>query len=260
MTTQKWLYKDVALSIDGMKIRKHVDYDQGSKKCIGFVDCGGNIERDDETLATEALVIMAVGVHGSWKLPLGYFLIGGISGTLQGQLVKQCLELLNEVGVNAVSITLDGHQTNMSMIRKLGCSTNPDYLTHHFPHPITNQPVYVFLDACHGLKLIRNQFCSLEKVSIPGVGEAKWQQIVQLHLHQKKEGLTAANKLTDRHIAFQQQKMKVSLAAQTLSSSVAVALDFLRDLRVPAFHDSEALHRFTCRPLIKFRGYFLAFR
>ena len=48
-----------------------------------------------------------------------------------------------------------------------------------------------------------------------------------LHEIQIKEGLKFANKLSNRHIEFQKLKMKVSIAAQTLSSSVADALEFL---------------------------------
>jgi len=49
-----------------------------------------------------------------------------------------------------------------------------------------------------------------------------------------KEGLLAANKLNERHIQWNPQKMKVKLAAQTLSSSVAGSLFFCQnDLGLP---------------------------
>ena len=44
-----------------------------------------------------------------------------------------------------------------------------------------------------------------------------------------------------KHIEFERNKMKCSLAAQTLSSSVAAAIDFCReDLILPEFQHSEA--------------------
>lgn len=161
-------------------------------------------------MATEALVFMVSGVHGFWKLPMGYFLIRGISATVQHQLVLQALQMLHQVGVEVIAFTLDGHQTNMATIRKLGCSTNPDDLVTSFPHPATGSSVHVFIDACHGLKLIRNQFCSLGEIRIPSFGVAKWKHIHDLNKFQQKEFLSAANKLTDKHVAFAQQKMKVS--------------------------------------------------
>ena len=62
---------------------------------------------------------------------------------------------------------------------------------------------------------------------------------------QEKEGLKYANKITSRHINFHKQKMKVKLAAQLLSSSVAVALDVLRCQGWPQFQDSEGTVEFV---------------
>lgn len=150
--------------IDGMKIKKYMEYDPSHKEHVGFVNYGEALDLDSETLTTEAIVIMAVGLHGNWKLLHGYVLVNGISASSQEQLLIQTYEMLYDSGVYGVSFTLDGHQTNMSTIRKLGCSTNPEDLMQYFPHPRTGAPVYVFLDACHALKLIRNQFCSLKNI------------------------------------------------------------------------------------------------
>ena len=43
---------------------------------------------------------------------------------------------------------------------------------------------------------------------------------------QAQEGLHAGNKLHERHVQWQQHKMKVNLTAQTSSASVADALSF----------------------------------
>ncbi|KAM7309811.1 hypothetical protein ISCGN_006796 [Ixodes scapularis] len=58
------------------------------------------------------------------------------------------------------------------------------------------------------------------------------------------EGLRAANKLTQAHIDFCRQKMKVKLAAQTLSSSVAKALLFAKQLGLPEFSNCEGTCKF----------------
>ena len=53
---------------------------------------------------------------------------------------------------------------------------------------------------------------------------------------QSREGLTLANKLKKRHINWKSEKMKVSLAAQVLSESVASALEYCQDyLKLPQF-------------------------
>ena len=61
---------------------------------------------------------------------------------------------------------------------------------------------------------------------------------------QTKNGLHAANRVTDKHVNFDSQKMKVSLAAQTLSHSVTVALRTLRDLGYSHFTLCQATAEF----------------
>jgi len=76
-------------------------------------------------------------------------------------------------------------------------------------------------------------------------GVVKWDYIQNLHELQEETGLRAGNKLQKTHIQWQQNKMKLSIAAQTLSASVADAIDFLRDdLKMPQFQGSEATSEF----------------
>jgi len=49
------------------------------------------------------------------------------------------------------------------------------------------------------------------------------------YIAQENIGLNLANKLTAKHMAWKKNVMKVKLAAQTLSSSVADALEFFKN-------------------------------
>ena len=54
-----------------------------------------------------------------------------------------------------------------------------------------------------------------------------------------------ANKLSARHIDFTKNKMSVKLAAETLSTSVADAIEYLReDKKIPEFEGSKATCKF----------------
>lgn len=65
--------------------------------------------------------------------------------------------------------------------------------------------------------------------------------LVQL---QEKEELHAATKIS-KHLNWQQEKMNVRLAVQTLSTSVANAIDFCAiDLQLQQFHNSAATSLF----------------
>lgn len=96
----------------------------------------------------------------------------------------------------------------------------------YFPHPVTREPDYVILDPCHMLKLVRNCLKGY-KILINSAGNTiSWDFIVRLAHLQDDNGLRTGNKLKSRHIHYDKMKMKVSLAVQTLSSSVADAIEY----------------------------------
>ena len=130
------------------------------------------------------------------------------------------------------------------MFGALGASITPDKLQPYFAHPgNSNVNVYIMLDVCHMLKLIRNTMAT--QVMYDGEGRPiKWSYIERLHELQQNEGLRAGNKLRSAHIAWQKQKMKVNLAAQTLSASVADALDFCQKSKFGGFEGCEGTINF----------------
>ena len=70
----------------------------------------------------------------------------------------------------------------------------------------------------------------------------KWQYIEELNNVQQDLGFTLGNKLKKKHIAWTKHKMNVKLAVQTLSSSVATAIDFLRtEAQLPEFEGMNIL-------------------
>ncbi|KAG5862941.1 hypothetical protein JTB14_008034 [Gonioctena quinquepunctata] len=77
-------------------------------------------------------------------------------------------------------------------------------------------------------------------VFVNGKGEKiDFKFIIELHELQEEEFCNLANKIGRSHIDWRSQKMKVNLAAQTLSASVANALEFLsKDLQHPDFKDA----------------------
>ena len=85
---------------------------------IGYVDLGTDIVDDTAPLATEALVFMVVCMNGSWKVPVAYFLIKGLSGSERANLVHQCISKLNNVGVTVVSLTCDGPSCHFLMVNQ----------------------------------------------------------------------------------------------------------------------------------------------
>ena len=102
------------------------------------------------------------------------------------------------------------------------------------------------LDLCHMLKLVRNCLGDLKILyydSSPN--PIYWSNIEALHELQQSEGIRLGNKLKSSHVQWHKQKLKVNLAAQTLSDSVANALFYCsNELKLQNFSDCSSLIKF----------------
>lgn len=92
------------------------------------------------------------------------------------------------------------------------------------------------------VKLVRNAFQATATLNDNSGKLVKWSYLVQQQ--QEKEHLHLSNKLRLRHIYFHNQKMKVKLATQLMSSSVAKALTFCSKLNLSGFTDVEGTVNF----------------
>ena len=110
-------------------------------------------------------------------------------GEQKAHLTKDCLRNLLEVEVKVVSFTCDGPATHQEMLKLLGARLSADNLQAYFPHPCdVNEKVYIFLDACHMIKLVQNTW-SEWKILKDGDGNTiEWKFIEELHKLQKEEG------------------------------------------------------------------------
>ena len=227
-----------ALMMDEIAIRQQVEWD--GKKLRGYVDYGTGIDDDGVHVAREALTLLVVGINHSFKIPVGYFLIDGLNGTGRANLIVQCLKKLHEAGVVIVSLSFDGEASNFSMATNLGCNFewNLNFKT-SFSHPVTQEPVHIFLDPCHMLKLVRGTFAE-RKSMVDCDGEfIDYRFVERLHHLQTTEGLHLGNKLRSAHMQWFKKKMNVKLAAQLLSESVAKSLQFCREENLPGFEGCE---------------------
>ncbi|XP_045781588.1 uncharacterized protein LOC123878461 [Maniola jurtina] len=234
-----------SLVFDEMAIRQLEEYD--GKSLHGYVDFGAKVSGNVTELATQALVFLLVAINDSWKLPVAYFFVNGVTAEQKANLVKMCLANCQEAGIEVASVTFDGCPSNIAMSKLLGCrfDQHENFVT-SFPHPVTGQKVVIFLDPCHMVKLIRNTLQSKKVFKNADGGQIKWQYYLDLNAFQEQEAFNFSNKLTSRHISFETQKMKVKLAVQLFSNRVSKALEFCdKELRLHNFENSEATVQFT---------------
>ena len=85
------------LIMDGIHLKTHVDFVpvHGDRVVVGYADYGAGPCIETGELASEALVLMAVGVVQAWRMPLAYFLTDGpLKAVQQEEVLKEAIVLL----------------------------------------------------------------------------------------------------------------------------------------------------------------------
>ena len=135
--------------LDEIALKKHVSWD--GKRFCGYED------DDSSPVAKGALVLMVVSVNGTWKIPCGYIFVHGLSGFEDTNLIKVCIQRLQDTGVIVVSLTCDVPVCHFSMLTELGaCLTPPDWKAYFLNSLGPSKRIYILFDVCHILKLVRN--------------------------------------------------------------------------------------------------------
>ena len=182
----------------------------------GFEDLGslGHSMRP----ADHALVFMARGVAERWKIPLGYFFTSGpASAKIMRPLLFQIIRKLRTAGMTVAAIVCDMGASNQDLYKQLGVSADQPIFK------VDGCDVVALHDVPHLFKCIRN---AIYKYRI-GVDRAcaEWDHILKLFEVDKNRTIRLAPKLTAAHVHLKPfKKMRVRLATQVLSHSVAAAL------------------------------------
>ena len=215
--------KCVALVFDEMSLKTALVYNHGLDKIEGFEDFGE--EGSSHFVADHALVFMVCGLMSKWKQPLGYFLTAGTvkPETLQ-KLTSKCLVKLEEIGLCPKVVICDQGSNNRSYLEKLEkVSIEKPYMMHN------GKKVFVMFDPPHLLKNVRNNFIK-SNYQYDDI-EVKWEYIVDFYNLDKAMSIQMAPKLKDKHINLAPfAAMRVNLAAQILSHSVAAGINTLCSL------------------------------
>lgn len=163
--------KTCTLVLDEASLHKYQGWDPKLKTylgcCTSFGD-GDDLDDTNEDMATQALVFMLVGLDGLWKHPIGYWFTNHFDGATVGTLVKQSLKLTHDEGIDVGALVFDGLPANITMANDLGANINSeDDMKNWFLHPSNGKKVYIILDACYMLKLLRNLLGDYKKIWLP---------------------------------------------------------------------------------------------
>nr|XP_051675584.1 DNA transposase THAP9 isoform X1 [Oryctolagus cuniculus] len=231
------LYKYCSLIIKSVSLKQQLQWDPSSQSLQGFMDFGlGKLDADETPLASETVLLMAVGIYGHWRTPLGYFFVNRASGYLQAQLLRLTIGKLSDTGITVLAVTSDATAHSVQMAKALGICIDEGNMKCTFQHPSSSsQQIAYFFDSCHLLRLIRNAFQNFQTIQFMN-GTAQWQHLVELAALEEQE-LLGIGRLPSKLANSQKHILKMNCAAQVFSESAARALEYLLSLGLPAFQD-----------------------
>ncbi|KAE9521864.1 hypothetical protein AGLY_017746 [Aphis glycines] len=189
-----------------------------------------NIE-ECETPASEVLVFVLSSLKEKRKWPISYWFVDKIKSTVQEQLIKIAITECQKYKINVLSVSWNGAYVNSSTFNILGCKLSEEYsnIKPYFSIDQTKPNVYFTPDACHNIKLARNALGTFRAFKNENEQLIEWRYFEQLFELQNEAGFKLGNKIGSAHINWKGNSMKVKLAVQTLSSSVADALQYLKE-------------------------------
>ena len=220
------------LMFDEMSIREHLHFNQKTGCIDGYEDLGRHGKTSN--IANHALVFMLRGLRKRWKQPVAYYLTrGSTKGDMLVDFLKEVLRACHSAGlVFVATVCYMGANNFKALQKRLGVSEKAPFF--RFRH----QEIAAVFDPPHLLKCTHNLFLKHEVMNVglgvvvngqplTGTATAKWADILKVYELDKQNVLyRQLRKVTDRHLKpFAQDAMKVSLAAQVMSNTVAAAID-----------------------------------
>lgn len=158
---------------------------------------------------------MARGLFSNWKQPVFVHFDTKITKEILDTVITE----LYKINYNVVACVSDCGGGNVGLWKVLNCGEDKSY----FQHPETNKNIYMFADAPHLLKLIRNWFIDTGfKLSD---GSVIKKHILEALLEKSNTEISVSHKLNRNHLDCERaQRQNVALAAQLLSHTSSTVL------------------------------------
>ncbi|XP_009082047.1 PREDICTED: DNA transposase THAP9, partial [Acanthisitta chloris] len=235
-----------AVMVQDLSLQKQQEWDPQTKCLTGFVDVGaGMLDADEAPLASEVIVLMAVGISSPWTAPLGYFFVTSTTGCLLAQLLRQTINKLNNIGIRVLAVTSGASARGAETARALGIRMDPKRTRCTFQHPPGSvQSITYFFDVHHALQLVRNALQCFQKVQWLS-GTVWWQHVVELAALREQRVLEPCSLESGRSGSKESYHLKVNLAALLFSEGVAEALEHLQKLGLPSFQNCSGTAKFV---------------
>ena len=230
----------VVVVMDEMKIQSNLVFDKHSGDLIGFVDLGDPMTNyaslgDEDVIATHALAFLVRGMCSDLKHVIAYYFTENVTSYQLMSLFWKVIGVL-ELSVNlwVCAAVNDGASPNRKFFdlhAKYVSNLHLDVVHKVQNIFATSRFIYFFADACHLIKTTRNCLYnsgsgSHSRYMWNNGNHLLFRHIADLFYSDQEFSLHTLPKLSLDHIVLTSySKMKVKLATQVLSRSVAVALE-----------------------------------
>lgn len=207
--------RDCILCIDEMSLKRFLFYNRRRDEVVGFHE---TLSGKTYQPAKNILVLMARGLRSNWKQPVAYFFVNTISSKELKDIIFGTIISLKNLALNVLCLISDQGAIFVKFVKENNITPeNPFFM-------VENQKVFFMFDVPHLLKSTRNNLFKYKLQSPEGVTDKKYLEL--FYEKDKQQHLRLAPKLTDNHLNPNNfKKMKVNLAAQILSATVAAALN-----------------------------------
>lgn len=233
----------VGILQDEIKIKSDLVYHKSTGKLIGYINLDQvsseilNLNDDpgkSKDLAESVLVIMVRGITSSMRYPLAAYATKTLSASTLYSILWECVECLEiVVGLKVMYICCDGAVQNRKFFKLHGTSDSQLNNRTRNPYAVEERDIFFISDPPHLLKTARNCFANSDAHSktrsLWNGKTISWKHVVKLYEdHCEQTELRLCPKLTRNHLYLTSfSKMRVSLAAQILSATVANGLQMI---------------------------------
>lgn len=224
------------LIFDEMYITPNIQYNASSDKLKGFTT---NYENKCK-IADHVLTFMIRGIKTNYKQPVAYYFTHCLNKTDLKNIITRVIKEVNATGLKILATICDQSATNIAAINALISDSKASFFKKNIEWKqeciiLENKKIFPLYDVPHLLKGLRNNLLTKDllyfDVDDKNEKVIKWEYFEKLYIADKSYGeLKIMQKITEEHINRDKiNKMKVKLAAQIFSHSVAVAAKHLSD-------------------------------
>lgn len=228
------------LLFDEVSIRKMLQW--ANNEMIGF-ECVPGLDNKNASIATQSIVFMFSGINDQIQVPVAYYFIAKLDSNAKSILIEEVMKAVIDCGVILTSLTFDGFKSNPVACRIFGANLDVFSPTFDSSFNFKNCSICSLFDPSHVIKLIRGAMAK-NIIYDDEQKPIKWIYIERLVRFRSQRNIGSMHKLTQAHLDFQSNAMKVILAVQTLSNKTANAIEYFMNEGHAEFAGAEATIKF----------------